>query len=78
MPGYESTWLVDPEKKKVIVYDFEQEEIPKIYGLIRRFRLEYSEENARWILRKSMKKSDLYMREKKNRNEGDSTESPSF
>ena len=24
--------IVDPEKKKVIVYDFEQEEIPKIYG----------------------------------------------
>ena len=24
--------VVDPEKKKVIVYDFEQEEIPKIYG----------------------------------------------
>ena len=30
--GVREYWLVDPEKKKVIVYDFEQEEIPKIYG----------------------------------------------
>lgn len=39
----------------------------KSMDLIRRFQLEYLEENVRWILQKSMKKSDLYMRKKKNR-----------
>lgn len=39
----------------------------KSMDLIRRFQLEYLEENVRWILLKFMKKSDLYMRKKKNR-----------
>ena len=30
--GVREYWIVDPEKKKVIVYDFEQEENPPIYG----------------------------------------------
>ena len=30
--GVREYWLVDPEKKKVIVYDLEQEEYPAIYG----------------------------------------------
>ena len=55
--GVREYWLVDPEKKK----------FRKSMDLIRRFQLEYLEENVRWILLKFMKKSDLYMREKKNR-----------
>lgn len=30
--GVREYWLVDPDKKKVIVYDLENEEIPVIYG----------------------------------------------
>ncbi len=30
--GVREYWLVDPNKKKVIVYDLEREEIPLIYG----------------------------------------------
>ena len=30
--GVREYWLVDPDKKKVIVYDLEKVEIPVIYG----------------------------------------------
>lgn len=30
--GVREYWIVDPDKKKVIVYDWEQEEILKVYG----------------------------------------------
>ena len=30
--GVREYWMIDPMKKKVIVYDFEHEEYPVIYG----------------------------------------------
>lgn len=30
--GVREYWLIDPDKKIVIVYDFEHEEYPAIYG----------------------------------------------
>lgn len=30
--GVREYWMVDPEKKKVIVYDFGHEEYPMLYG----------------------------------------------
>lgn len=30
--GVREYWLVDPDKKKVLVYDLEHEELPIVYG----------------------------------------------
>ena len=30
--GVREYWFIDPEKKKVVVYDLEQEELPTVYG----------------------------------------------
>ena len=30
--GVREYWMIDPEKKKVIVYDFEHDEYPVVYG----------------------------------------------
>ena len=49
----------------MIVYDFEQAEIPKIYGFDTQVQLGIFGENVRWILLKFIKKSDLYVREEK-------------
>ena len=31
--GVREYWMIDPDKRKVIVYDFEHEDYPAIYGL---------------------------------------------
>ena len=30
--GVREYWLVDPDRKKIVVYDLENEEIPQVYG----------------------------------------------
>ncbi len=30
--GVREYWMIDPKKKKIIVYDLEHEEIPAVYG----------------------------------------------
>ena len=32
MAGVSEYWIVDPDKKKVVVYDFAHEEFPAVYG----------------------------------------------
>ena len=65
MQVYGEYWLVDPEKKKVIVYDFEQEEIPKIYGFDTLVPVGIFGGECKVDFAEIMKKSDLYMRKKK-------------
>ena len=31
--GVREYWLIDPDKKKIVVYDLENEELPVVYGL---------------------------------------------
>lgn len=45
-------WMVDPDKKKVVVYDLEHNELPAIYGFEDQVPVNIFVENVRLTFRK--------------------------
>ena len=60
--GVREYWIVDPEKKKVIVYDFEQEENPQIYGFDTQVPVGIFGGKCQVDFAKIIEKSDLFIR----------------
>ena len=52
--GVREYWLIDPDKKKVVVYDLENEELPVSMDLKIVYLWEYSRGNVRLIFPKYM------------------------